>query len=120
MIPGFVIVGVLLAFWQSIVTMGIALLAVIVSSIQYFSTYYLLTDLKLETQTGVLLSRNKQLPLAKVESLSTQQGPLGMLLDYGDVVVSGTGGHELVLRHVGNPEKVRLTIRAAVEAMRER
>ena len=51
--------------------------------------------------------------MAKIESVDVQQDVLGRLLDFGDIVVRGTGGSLDPFRMVASPIEFRNGITAA-------
>jgi uncharacterized membrane protein YdbT with pleckstrin-like domain len=65
----------LLRAWVQITTMELAL-----------------TDQRVIVKTGWVRRRTLELRLAKVETIRVDQSVLGRLLDYGTVVIVGTGG----------------------------
>jgi hypothetical protein len=57
-----------------------------------------------------------ELNINKVESASFVQGPLGRMLDYGDIVFTGTGGSKELFKTVGKPLAFTDAVRKAQES----
>jgi hypothetical protein len=77
-------------------------------------TAFELTDHRLLVKQGVLRRRSAELLLRQVESATVTQNVVSGLLDYGDLVVGGTGGHKEVLRGLAHPAPFRAAVQRAV------
>jgi len=74
---------------------------------------FAVTSMRLIFKVGLVARYTTELLLAKVESISVTQGLLGRLLNYGDLVVTGTGGAREVFRRVHNPVGFRNEVQRA-------
>ena len=54
-------------------------------------------------KTGVISRFSDDTYVDKVEGVRVNQSPLGRLLGYGTVIISGSGGKEMKLRDIANP-----------------
>lgn len=76
---------------------------------------YTLTSEKVEIQTGLLVKRTQNIPLQKIQDVSTQITLLNRMLGIGDVVIdSASSSGKIILRHVTNPQAVANEILARV------
>lgn len=76
---------------------------------------YTLTSEKVEIQTGLLIKRTQNIPLQKIQDVSTQITLLNRMLGIGDVVIdSASSSGKIILRHVTNPQAVANEILARV------
>lgn len=66
-----------------------------------------LTNRRLIGKGGIIGRHTVEINLNKVESVQVQQGPLGLILNYGTVVVTGTGGTKEEMHNVSNPVAFR-------------
>ena len=66
-----------------------------------------ITNKRLIGKGGVIGRHTVELNLNKVESVQVQQGPLGLLLNYGTIVVTGTGGTKEEMHCVAAPVAFR-------------
>jgi uncharacterized membrane protein YdbT with pleckstrin-like domain len=74
----------------------IALFATIVLLIRCFiaiwTTEYAVTNKRIIKKTGLISRKTKEIYLSHVESISIDQGILGRILNFGTIVIIGTGG----------------------------
>jgi len=83
------------------------LLIVLVAVIRRATTELVLTDRRIIAKRGFISRDTVEMNLGKVESLHVSQGLLGRLLDYGDVMVVGTGSSLEPLRGIAGPLEFR-------------
>ena len=81
---------------------------------RYFTKYFL-TSKRLVKVTGVIRRNLKEVMLNRVESVIVDQSLMARMLNYGDVVVTGTGGSREVIRTVSRPYKVRTEMNKVLE-----
>ena len=62
-------------------------------------------------RTGLLVRFTTDLPLARIESLDIRQTVLGSVLQYGTLLIIGTGGSRQLIHYVAKP----LTCRRYIE-----
>lgn len=65
------------------------------------------TNRRVLLRSGVIFRRIDEMPLAKVESVQVEQGPVARLLNYGDIKIGGTGGQFLRVNAIHSPFLVR-------------
>jgi uncharacterized membrane protein YdbT with pleckstrin-like domain len=82
----------------------------------FFTTEVALTDRRIIGKTGLLRRRSLELLLAKVESIQVSQPLLGRALDYGTIVVVGTGGTHQPFRFISHPQELRRQVNARIAA----
>jgi uncharacterized membrane protein YdbT with pleckstrin-like domain len=78
----------------------------------FFTTEFALTDRRIIAKTGLLRRRSLELLLAKVESIQVSQPLVGRILDYGTVIVVGTGGTHQPFRFISRPHELRRQVNA--------
>lgn len=78
----------------------------------YLTTEFALTDKRVIAKTGVAQRRSLELLLPKIESISITQPLAGRLLDYGTIVVTGTGGTKERFNNVAAPLELRNKVNA--------
>jgi uncharacterized membrane protein YdbT with pleckstrin-like domain len=54
--------------------------------------------------------------LSKIETIRVEQGILGRALDYGTIVVSGTGGSKEPFRTIASPMEFRRKVQEQIAA----
>lgn len=64
-------------------------------------------------RTGFLVRQTVDIPLARIESIDIRQTILGSLLQYGSLVITGTGGSRQMIHNISKP----LTCRRYIEQL---
>jgi len=80
--------------------------------IRWISTELAVTDRRVIYKSGVLARHTLEMNRSKVESVDVDQSVLGRILNFGTIVVRGTGGSLEPLRMIGDP----LTFRSHITA----
>jgi uncharacterized membrane protein YdbT with pleckstrin-like domain len=79
-------------------------------------TTYELTTRRLRVRNGVVTRRGRDIPLARINDVSFEQGPLDRLLGCGRLVVESAGEHgQIVLSEIPHVETVHSTLFRLVE-----
>ena len=73
----------------------------------YWTSEYGVTTKRVLGKTGLVRIRSLDILLLKVEAVRLNQGLLGRMLDFGDLVVTGTGGTTETLFDVPHPLEIR-------------
>ena len=76
------------------------------------TTELAVTDRRVIYKSGVLARHTLEMNRSKVESVDVDQSVLGRMLDFGTIVVRGTGGSLEPIRMVGDPLSFRSHITA--------
>jgi len=92
-----------------------AALAFGVAWLRYSNSEFAVTTTRVIIKVGWLNTRSVELQLAKVEALSVNQDLLGQVLDYGTLVVGGTGGTKEAFTLIKDP----IAFRQAVQQQSE-
>ena len=121
-VPGWVVtaIGIVLAVAaaQSAAPYPVALyLAVLVIAvglawiglfwIKRASTEIAVTDRRVILKTGVISRRTVEMNLTRIESVDVRQGIMARLLDFGDVIIRGTGAGLEPIKGVDAPLEFR-------------
>jgi uncharacterized membrane protein YdbT with pleckstrin-like domain len=70
----------------------LALPALVSAMLTYQTSEFGVTTKRVLMKTGFIRRRTLELQLAQAESIAIEQSILGRLLDYGTVILTGTGG----------------------------
>lgn len=76
-------------------------------TLAFVSSELVITDRRVLIKTGIVRRRTLEMFISKVESIAVDQGFLGRLLDYGSVVIRGTGGMEEPFETIAHPIQLR-------------
>ena len=99
----------------------IATLALIVAGLYFivvtrwrrFTTEVAVTDRRVIYAIGFINRRTVEMNMDKIESVDVEQPLVGRLLNYGDIIIHGTGDSEEVLQEIDHPLDFRSRITAA-------
>ena len=98
-----------LAIAGSLMTVGLlgGLLSLLASWIKRVTTEIAITDRRVIYKTGLIRRHTIEMNMNKVESVDVNQSIPGRLLDYGTIIVRGTGSGIEPLRKIEAPLKFR-------------
>lgn len=85
----------------------VGLVVILSALIRRSTTELVLTDRRIIAKRGFVARDTVEMQLGKVESLHVNQGVIGRMLDYGDVMVVGTGSSLEPLRGIASPLELR-------------
>jgi len=71
------------------------------------TTELVITNRRIIAKFGIISRSTIELNLSKIESIRVEQGLLGRLLNYGDVMVIGTGGSQEPIKRISHPLEFR-------------
>ncbi|MFB3816160.1 MAG: PH domain-containing protein [Candidatus Methylomirabilales bacterium] len=78
---------------------------------------FALTDRRVVAKVGIISRHSKEILLGKVEALDVSQGILGRLLDFGTVIVRGTGGTGTRFPKIADPLAFRKRVQMQLERL---
>ncbi|MCU1489388.1 MAG: bacterial domain protein [Acidimicrobiaceae bacterium] len=88
--------------------------------LRYRSSLLMVTTLRVVQREGFWRRSGREVPAARVEDVSYEQGPLGRLLGYGSLLVeSASATRAAPLAHVRRPEDVQHRVHQAAEHARQ-
>jgi len=76
----------------------------------WWTTEVAVTNLRVIYKTGLVQRRTNEMNMDKVESVQVDQSILGRLLDFGTVVITGTGAGLEALDRIAQPIELRNSI----------
>lgn len=93
--------------------MGFGALSLFIFYTAYSFSVLLVRKKSILIQTGLFARQSVNLPISKIETIEIRQSLLGALLNYGIVILVGTGGTKTCLSNIANP----LTCRRHMERL---
>ena len=90
----------------------LGILSALNALIRRSTTELAVTDRRVIFKTGIFQRHTVEMNLSKVETVGVNQSILGRLLDYGTVIVRGTGGSLEPIRNIADPLRFRNHITA--------
>jgi uncharacterized membrane protein YdbT with pleckstrin-like domain len=108
--------GLLISVEQiaSIVVFAAALIPLIWAYVVYSSSEFAVTDKRVIIKVGFIQRRTVETMLSKVEGIEVNQGIIGRMLDYGTIVISGTGGTKEMFRNIAAPLEFRRQVQGQI------
>lgn len=80
-----------------------AALLIVPPVLRYFTSELALTNKRVIAKIGIISLRTIELGLERIESIRVEQGLFGRLLNYGTLVVVGTGGSREPIPNIPSP-----------------
>jgi uncharacterized membrane protein YdbT with pleckstrin-like domain len=110
---------------ERLVVAAVALLALmlwlIVPVLRWRTTTYELTTRRLKVRAGIVTRHGRDIPLARINDVSFEKGPLDRLLGSGRLVVESAGEHgQIVLTDIPRVEFTQATLFRLVEEEQRR
>lgn len=105
-----------LAAWAALLFLGVALVGIYIFLrliIWIWTTEIAVTDRRLLVKRGWLTRKTEELSLSSVEELNIVQGFWGRLLDFGKLIIAGTGAGEIITPPIADPVGFRRAVSQA-------
>lgn len=93
--------------WISWVVMLWGSLKVYRAAVSYYTTQLIVTEQRLIVQTGILRLRTVEMPNDQLDAFDVNQNLVGRFLDFGHVIIHGTGGMSIRIPCVTSPFEFR-------------
>ena len=87
--------------------------------IQYISTQFVLTSARIIKKTGFFSSQTWDMGLGRIEGVRLQQSLLGKMGGYGDLVISGVGGDQILFPMLDEARLFQQQVFQAMEKHKE-
>ncbi len=100
----------MLLFGTILITVGFGLILIIIAVLRVMTTELALTNKRVIAKTGFIRRDTVELRLDRVEGLMVSQDIIGRMLNYGTVVVTGTGGIKTPIPFISNPIDFRRVV----------
>jgi uncharacterized membrane protein YdbT with pleckstrin-like domain len=81
-------------------------------AVHYASSEFAVTNKRVVIKVGFIYRKTLDMVLAKVEAIHVDQSILGRILNYGTIVVSGTGGTNQPFKSITNPLEFRRQVQS--------
>ena len=91
----------------------VAVVLLVRATVIYRKNEYTVTDRRLITKSGFIKKHTHENFISKIESVNVSQDILERCLDYGTVVVNGTGGTRQVFKNIAFPFEFRTAVQKA-------
>lgn len=81
-------------------------------AVHYISSEFAITNKRVVIKVGFINRKTLEMVLTKVETIRVDQSILGRVLNYGTIVVTGTGGTNEPFNSIANPLEFRRQVQA--------
>jgi uncharacterized membrane protein YdbT with pleckstrin-like domain len=81
-------------------------------AVRYASSEFVITNKRVLIKVGFINRHTLEMLLTKVETIRVEQGILARLLNFGTIVVTGTGGTNEPFRSIADPLEFRRQVQA--------
>lgn len=92
----------------------VAALPLIPAVLRWRAAEFSVTNKRVVLKVGFINSKTAEMFLNKIESVGVDQNIGGRILNYGDIVIRGTGGSLEPFRHVSHPLEFRRQIQEQI------
>lgn len=110
-----------LALFESKIIAGVAFFFAsttgLVSFVNYWSSEFGVTNRRVIMKTGLIRRNSFEILLSKVEGIQVNQNIPGRILNYGALVITGTGGSADPFLHIAKPLDFRKNIQEQISAL---
>ncbi|MGE5668506.1 MAG: PH domain-containing protein [Betaproteobacteria bacterium] len=100
----------------ALIAPGAGLLALLAAVIRRQSSDFAVTNKRAMMKVGVFSTRSVEILLSKIEAIAVHQSLLGRVFNYGDIVVTGTGGTEESFSNIQAPLELRRAVQSVTDA----
>jgi uncharacterized membrane protein YdbT with pleckstrin-like domain len=94
------------------IALAVAILWGLVKYVDYASSEFAVTNKRVIIKVGILRRRTVEMLNTKVEAIAVNQGIIGRILGYGNIVVTGTGGTNEPFNGISSPLEFRRAVQA--------
>ena len=103
--------------WTAAALLLIAILTLAGGMLRRNATEMVVTTKHVMIKTGMLRRSTNEMILSKIESVRVEQGLLGRVLNYGTIILHGTGGTPDPFAQIANPLEFRRQVQQQIDRM---
>ena len=95
---------------------GIGIIFLILEFLTRKTSEFAVTNKRVVLKTGIISRKALDVQLDKIEGIVVDQGILGRMLNYGTIIVRGTGGASQPFHKIDDPLNFKRMVDEAIEA----
>ncbi len=99
------------------VLLALGLILAITSQVVRSTSEFAVTNKRVIVKTGIIQRRTSEMFLAKIETVTVDQGLLARMLDYGTISLRGTGGTSEPFATIARPLEFRRQVQEQMSQM---
>ena len=103
-----------------LILLVVAVICIVARILKRNATEMAVTDKRVVLKVGFVTRSSFELLLQKVESIGVKESVMGRIMDYGTVVVDGTGGSSEPFDMVAHPIEFRKQVQQQIEKLLDR
>jgi membrane protein YdbS with pleckstrin-like domain len=93
----------------------LALVVALPAFVRRSSSVFAVTNKRVVVKVGLIRRHSTEILLRQVEGITVDQGIMGRILDFGTIVIEGTGSDRTPYRGIGAPLKFRLAVQEQID-----
>lgn len=109
---GAVLAWYLASWYVAAVALILVILIAFPRFVRFASSEFAVTNKRVIVKTGLVYRQTLELVLAKLETIRVEQTVPGRLLNYGTIIVTGTGGTKEPFKDIANPLEFRRQVQS--------
>ncbi len=86
---------------------GVGLIILLIAYVKFKTTELAVTNKRVITKVGFISRETVELNLSKTESIQINQGLMGRMLNYGSLIINGTGSSHAPIEGIRDPLEFR-------------
>lgn len=118
LVSGFAATGIYGPLWLAVAVAGSVFL--LMAWVEHRTTELAITSKRIIVKRGLVRRDTIEINLVKVESLQVEQGLIGRLLNFGDIIVSAGGGPMAPVVNIAAPLEFRRRFTEATDVLQAR
>lgn len=96
--------------------LGVGFLSLLANVVSYTFSIFQVLPHSIRVRVGVLVRETVNIPYSKIEMINLKQSILGSVLNFGTIIIVGTGGTRNVINNIAKPLTCRRHIEQLVHA----
>ncbi|OAI41843.1 hypothetical protein AYO41_05175, partial [Verrucomicrobia bacterium SCGC AG-212-E04] len=93
-----------------------AFLNLVTRAVEWWTSEFGVSNKRVLIKTGVIRRHSVELLLNKIEGIQVEQGIRGRMLNFGTIVISGTGGSKEKFQRIASPMEFRRWVQEQISA----
>ena len=74
--------------------------------VNWRSTVYYITSIRVEYQSGIIAKYEEEIALEDIQTVDTHQDIIGRIFDHGDILIESAGMNKIVLKNVRHAHRM--------------
>ncbi|MBU5690188.1 MAG: PH domain-containing protein [Candidatus Aenigmatarchaeota archaeon] len=97
---------------------AIIIFSLLYAELSIANTSYIIKKDNITEIRGILTKQKTTIPISSISHINMKKNLIGMIINFGDIIVTSFTGVVIVLDSLSNPEKVHDILQENIEAMK--